>query len=247
MVWHALDGETVAGEVRVRRRPDGRHALFFDAWRFDAYRPLADAVARELGRDLYATLDDSEFDALEACARAGFTELRRESAYRIPTDPDITGLTAATAPLPVGMTVMSAADADVGRLRLLDEELRQDVPGNDGWRWDAGDFEAEAFGRGFDPETFLVAVGPDGGYAGLACVRRSRLPRLSLVAVRAPCRRRGIARALIGRVFGVLHERGAGAVVADADDACDASVTLLASLGARRTGGSVELVRRHAH
>lgn len=242
LVWRALDGDTVAGEVCVRRRPDGRHRVFFDAWRFDAYRPLADAVARDLRRDLYATLDDCEFDALDACALAGFTEHRRESCYQIPVDPAVTGLGHAAPP--AGLSLLSATDADIDRLRRLEDDLRQDVPGTDGWCWDPEGFREETFGRGFDPETYLVAVAPDHQYVALARVWKNRVPRLGLVAVRAPYRRRGIARALLGRAFGVLHERGASAAVADADDGNTASVTLLTSLGARRTGGSVELIRR---
>jgi GNAT superfamily N-acetyltransferase len=252
LIWRALDGDTVAGEVRAWRRPDGRHALFFDAWRFDTYRPLADAVANDLRRDLFATLDDSEFDALDACARAGFTEHRRESCYKIPSDPALTGL--GDAALPPGVSVISAGEADIDRLRLLDDDLRQDVPGTDGWRWDPAGFKEETYRHRFDPETYLVAVAPDGQYAGLVRVWNNRVPRLGLVAVRAPYRRRGIARALLGRALGVLHERGAAGairetryVVADADDENEPSVTLLSSLGARRTGGSVELIRRYPH
>jgi GNAT superfamily N-acetyltransferase len=250
LVWRALDGHTVAGEVRVWRRPDGRHALFFDAWRFDAYRPLADAVAGDLRADLYATLDDSEFDALDACARAGFTEHRRESYYKIPADPAVTGLGGAA--LPHGVSVISVGEADIDRLRLLDDDLRQDVPGTDGWRWDPEGFREETYRRGFDPETYLIAVAPDGQYAGLVRVWNNRVPRLGLVAIRAPYRRSGIARALLGQALGVVHERGAalretGYVVAEADDDNEPSVTLLSSLGARRTGGSVELIRRYPH
>jgi ribosomal protein S18 acetylase RimI-like enzyme len=91
LTWRALDGDLVAGEVSARLRPDNQWFLYFDTWRADAYPPLADAVARELGRDLYVTLEDAEYDALDACAEAGFAVHRRESYYRIPTDPVVTG------------------------------------------------------------------------------------------------------------------------------------------------------------
>src|SRR5881392_4052123 len=124
LTWRALDGDLVAGEVTARLRPDNRWFLYFDTWRADAYPPLADAVARDLVRDLYLTLDD----ALEACAEAGFAVHRRESYYRIPTDGAVAGLAGAV--LPAGLDVLSAADADITRLRLLDDALRQDVPGS---------------------------------------------------------------------------------------------------------------------
>ena len=154
LTWRALDGDLVAGEVSARLRPDNRWFLHFDTWRADAYPPLADAAARDLARDLCVTLEDAEYDALDACAEAGFAVHRRESYYRIPTDPAVTGLAGAV--LPAGLDVLSAADADITRLRLLDDALRQDVPGSAGWRWDAEQFRAETFSPFFDPATYLV-------------------------------------------------------------------------------------------
>src|SRR5256714_4032030 len=84
LTWRALDGDLIAGEVRARLRPDNRWFVYFDTWRADAYPPLADAVAHDLGRDLYVTLEDAEYDALDACAQAGFAVHRRGSYYRVP-------------------------------------------------------------------------------------------------------------------------------------------------------------------
>jgi GNAT superfamily N-acetyltransferase len=244
LTWRALDGDLVAGEVSARYRPDNRWFLYFDTWRADAYPPLADAVARELGRDLYVTLEDAEYDALDACAEAGFAVHRRESYYRIPTDPAVTGLAGAV--LPAGLDVLSAADADITRLRLLDDALRQDVPGLEGWRWDAEEFRAESFSTFFDPATYLVAIDrASGEYAGLVRIWRNRAgPRLGLIATLAEHRRRGIARALLGRAFTVLAARGDTSVVGEIDDTNVASLSLLTGLGARRYGGNVELIRR---
>jgi GNAT superfamily N-acetyltransferase len=245
LTWRALDGELVAGEVTARLRPDNRWFVYFDTWRADACPPLADAVARDLGRDLYVTLEDAEYDALDACMQAGFAVNRRESYYRIPVDPALTGL--AGAALPAGLGVLSAADADITRLRLLDDALRQDVPGCEGWRWDAEQFRAETFSPFFDPATYLVAVDQASGqYAGLVRIWRNRAgPRLGLIATLAPYRRRGIARALLGQAFAVLAARGDTSVVGEVDDTNAASLSLLTGLGARRYGGNVELIRRH--
>ena len=246
LTWRALDGDLVAGEVSARLRPDDRCFVYFDTWRADACPPLADAVARDLGRDLYVTLEDAEYDALEACAKAGFAVHRRESYYRIPTDPAVTGLAGAV--LPAGLNVLSAADADITRLRLLDDALRQDVPGCEGWRWEAAPFRAETFGPFFDPATYLVAVDrASGEYAGLVRIWRNRAgPRLGLIAMLARYRRRGAARALLGQAFAVLAARGAASVAGEVDDTNVASLSLLTGLGARRYGGNVELIRRRA-
>lgn len=91
LTWRAVDGNLVAGEVSARLRPDNRWFLYFDTWRTDAYPPLADAVARDLGRGLHVTLEDAEYDALDACAEAGCAVHRREGYYRIPADPAVTG------------------------------------------------------------------------------------------------------------------------------------------------------------
>jgi len=69
-------------------------------------------------------------------------------------------------------------------------------------------------------------------------------PLLGLIAVLAPYRRRGLARTLVAQAFGVLHERGCSEVAADIDDTNGASICLLTGLGARRTGGTLELVSR---
>jgi GNAT superfamily N-acetyltransferase len=243
LTWRALDGALVAGEVSARPRPDNRCFVYFDTWRADAYPPLADAVARDLGRDLYVTLEDAEYDALDACAQAGFAVHRRESYYRIPTDPAVTGLAGAV--LPAGLEVLSAADADITRLRRLDDALRQDVPGCEGWRWEAGQFRAEMFSPFFDPATCLVAADrASGQYAALVRIWRNRAgPRLGLIAALARYRRRGAARALLGQAFAVLAARGDTSVVGEVDDTNLASVSLLTGLGARRYGGTVELIR----
>ena len=242
-VWRAYDGTVVAGEVSARLRPDNRWFLYFDTWRADAWPPLADAVAGELGRDLYITLDDGEYDALEACEAAGFGVHRRESYYRIPSDPAAAGLAGAT--LPPGFGVVSAADADLGRLRRLDDALRQDVPGCAGWHWNAEEFRTETFGRFFDPATYLVAVDlARDQYAGLVRIWPTRGgPRLGLIATLAPYRRCGIARALLAQTFTVLAARGDTSVTGETDDTNAAALALLARLDARRYGGNVELIR----
>ncbi len=244
LTWRAMDGDLVAGEVSARLRPDNRWFVYFDTWRADACPPLAHAVARDLGHDLYVTLEDAEYDALDACAQAGFVVHRRQSYYRIPTDPEVTGLAGAV--LPPGLDVLSAADADITRLRLVDDALRQDVPGCQGWQWDAEEFRAETFSPFFDPATYLVAVDQASGqYAALVRIWRNRAgPRLGLIATLASYRRRGVARALLGQAFAVLTALGDASVVGEVDDTNVASVSLLTGLGARRHGGNVELIKR---
>jgi hypothetical protein len=109
---------------------------------------------------------------------------------------------------------------DEDGLRALDDALRQDVPGADGWVNDPYEFCEYTFDdRHFDPATYLVAVDDvNQAYAGLARVWNNpgRPPS-------GPDRR---------------HARLPSNTASNA---------LLLGIGARRTGGSIELVRRAPH
>jgi ribosomal protein S18 acetylase RimI-like enzyme len=225
--------------IRTMIRPDGRCFVSFDANPVEVREQL-----EELEGDLHATVDEADAEARRLHEQLGFVVNRRESNYLIPTHPQITGQGVGT---PRGVVLVGADRVDANRLRALDDALRQDVPGTDGWRWDDADFREETFESPyFDPATYLVAVEEASGeLAGLVRVwNNPRTPRLGLIAVLPSYRRRGLARALLARAFGVLHDRGQAEVSAEVDDANIASTTLLTALGARRTGGSVELIRR---
>ncbi len=247
LTWRALDecveGAKMVGAVTAFLRPDNRWFVFFDDCRADAYGPLLAAVADNTGGDLYATADEADQEAAARFARLGFTQNRREGIFMIPTDPVSTGFSDVL--VPDDTVIISAEKADEDDLRLLDEALKADVPGNDGWVWDPGDFHEETFGPDFDPATYLVAADTtSGSYMGLArvWVGRSR-SRLGLIAVLPPYRRRGVAKALLARAFAVLHERGQVEVSAEIDDSNTASLTLLGGMGARRRGGTIEFVK----
>jgi GNAT superfamily N-acetyltransferase len=228
-------------------RPNQRWYVSLDSWRDDAYQPLLAAVSRDIQQDLYAVISDFDDGQLDRLQSLGFTVGRREDEYRVPTNPAVTGL--GEARFPAGLHAISAADADVGALRLLDDLLREDVPGAEGWVNDPQEFAAYTFDpRHFDPGTYLVAVdGTTGTYAGLVRVWNDPGVRmLGLIAVTRACRRRGVARALLAAAFGPLHRQGVSEVAAEVDVTNDASSTLLRSLGAHRVGGSVELVRKAA-
>ena len=242
--WRLRDDEQTVGTVKAVVRPDNRCFLFFDSCRADAYRPLLTAAAESVDCDLYISVDEADSGRLASYLSLGFEVSRREGCYLVPTSPDVTGLSGAR--LPAGLAVISAEDADEDKLRLLDDALRQDVPGADGCHWDAPGFHEETFSPAFDPATYLVAVAPaSGDYAGLLRVwNNPEGPLLGLIAALPPYRRRGLARALIAQAFAVLRERGKTEVTAEIDQANAASLSLFTGLGARRAGGSFELVRR---
>lgn len=206
------------------RRPDGRWFV---------RSPDDD----EPGVDLYATVDDND---VAAYAKRGFVIHRRESHYLVPT-----GTVGQVEP-PAGVELVTADRVAEDRLRELDDELRQDVPGSEGWSWDAVDFRAEMAGPDYDAMVYIVAV-HGMNYVGIARIwMRHPVPRLGFVGVSRPYRRRGVALALLSRVFGVLASRGIPQVTTEIDETNTASRRLLEGLGAQKVGGSVELVLRRA-
>jgi hypothetical protein len=84
--WRAAgpDGAE-AGTVIAWVKPDQRCSVFFRSCRAEACRPLTDAVARALGRDLYTHVEADDPDRMTACERAGFGVWRQESYCLIPT------------------------------------------------------------------------------------------------------------------------------------------------------------------
>lgn len=246
--WRALAGGEVAGEAHAMFRPDRRWFVSVDTWTATAFSPLVSAIADDLHQDLYTTVDEDDEAGLQSWNAAGFAVLRREHSYLVPTDPARTRLTGAT--LPAGMSLVSADAVDEDGLRLLDEALRQDVPGTDGWINDPQEFRDYTFAdRHFDPATYLVAVDDvNQAFAGLARVwNNPGRPRLGLVGVTPGYRRRGLAKILLAAVFAPLHDRGIGEVAAEVDVTNTASNALFSRVSARRVGGYIELVRRASH
>jgi ribosomal protein S18 acetylase RimI-like enzyme len=242
--WAARHGEVVVGKAAALVRPDDRCFVVFGACHAQAYRPLLRAIAQHWRRDLYTEVGEADPGVRDRLVGLGFVVNRREHTYAIPTDPVVTGLTDLA--VPAGFEIVTADRVGEDRLRELDDELRQDVPGADGWTWDRQGFRKETYDApGFDPATYLVAVEQASGrYAGLVRVwNRPSGPRLGLIAVGRPYRRRGLARLLLGLVLGVLHQRGRTEVIAEVDVTNTGSNRLLIGLGARRAGGFTELIR----
>ena len=127
-------------------------------------------------------------------------------------------------------------------MRELDQRLRQEIPGFQGWVNTPEEFHRFSFDhRIFDPSMYLVAIHAE---EYVALIRIGRGPRLVLVGVVPEHRRQGLARTLLAMTFATLHERGVTEVSAAADVSHREAVALLRSLGGRPTGGSVELVHR---
>jgi GNAT superfamily N-acetyltransferase len=212
-------------EARTFLRPDGR--------RFVIGSPEGELPPGEI----FAMVDEEDVELLHALEAHGFGRERRELALVLPSG-------VPRVPPPPGIGVVRGDEVDETALRQLDDELRQDVPGTDGWRWDAAGFREETYlSPQFDPAVYLVAT-MAGEHVGICRVWiRPEHPRLGFIGVRRSLRQRGIARWLIGETFAVLHARGEPEVWTEVDETNVASRALLEGLGGRAVGASLELRR----
>jgi GNAT superfamily N-acetyltransferase len=241
--WHALEDDVVVGRGHALHRADGRAFISIDTWADDVFVAIAGAMTEDLPSPVYTVVAEDDREHLGRWSMLGFRDNRREDEYAIPTAPEVTGL--ASAVLPTGIQLLGADRVDEDRLRALDQTLRQDVPGYVGWINRPAQFHQMTFeNRWFDPTTYLVAV-HEGEYVGLVRILGlRRQPRLGLIGVLPAFRRRGLARALLAAALRPLHERGIATVSAEADESDPASRALFREIGAVRTGGAIELVRR---
>lgn len=235
--WHAVENDLVVGRGHAARRLDGRTFLSIDTWRGAVFDRLADAMLTDQATPLYTVVDETDRDLVAGWERAGFTSWRREREFVVPTDPRITA-----APPPPGVVIEKAGE---GPLRELDRAIRSEVRATVGWQtmpaevlpWQGGTTP-------IDPSKYRVAV-RDGQYVGLVrLATMTRQPRIGLIAVRAGERRRGVARALLSQVLADLHWSGIDTVSAEVDETNEAAMALFDRVGARRTGGNLELVHQ---
>ncbi|MDQ0988829.1 GNAT family N-acetyltransferase [Streptomyces sp. V3I7] len=247
LLWHAVEDGRAAGQVIGRgdasRRPDGRLFISIDAWHGAVFDRIAEVMSADLPLPLYTVVDEADHDARSAWQRAGFTAARRERGYLVPTDPQAGGLGRVRPP--AGVTIVPAGQAQEGPLRALDRVIRDEVEAAAGWRtMPAEVLPCPAGTTVLDPSKYAVAQ-HGGLYVGLIRVAPlTRQPRIGLIAVRADRHRRGIARALLAHALGSLHRRRTAAAWAEVDESNTAATALFESAGARRTAGTVELVRR---
>jgi GNAT superfamily N-acetyltransferase len=217
--------------MRQWTRPDGRCFVFGEP---DDDLPL--------GR-VYAEADEADEARVGALNRLGFADRRRELLLQLPTDSSAWSVSPVEPP--PGISFVPADRVEEEHLRLLDDLLRQDVPGTDGWEWSAEGFREETYAsRDFDPGTYLVAV--DGRRNGIGIARvwmRRDGPRLGLIGVRSDWRRRGVARALVAAALVAVRQHDPRDVRTVVDETNTASRELLFGFGARTVGASLELVR----
>ena len=240
--WSAVVADREVGSVSAWIRPDARCNFVVRGNEPSVRAALVQALASTVSCELLVNVRDDDDEALRRYQELGFGTKRREALYVIPVARAALELASAVAP--AGVRLRSIADVNEDRLRVLDDELRQETPGTDGWRWSAEDFHDETYGPYLDPALYLVAEAESSGsYVGIVrvWVHEGRPPRLGFVGVTRQERRRGIARALLAAVLHVLANRRVEAITAEVDVTNEASNVLMASLGSVRSDGYFEL------
>ena len=219
-------------ETRVLVRPDGRRVLLTHArTRGEVADAVAAARAEHPEGELFTVADGDDTSLLDALLANGFQERLRELHVRVPTDPAWHGLSHDV--LPDGVRLVGIEEVGADAVRALDDRIRQDIPGSDGWRWTPEGFAAEIGGDDDDPALYRVAQESESGDAvGLVrvWVRRDG-PRLGCVAVLPRWRRTRLTWALLRAVAVELHGRGETTVVAEVSDRNAASLGMLRRRG----------------
>jgi RimJ/RimL family protein N-acetyltransferase len=236
-----LSAASTCSTISALPRPDGR-ALVRSRGPWTAAAAAEAAAFAKLRRaPVVVHVAEREGEELSALQAAGFAISRREAVVAFEVGTALSALAGAV--LPPGLEIRSAADVDEDALRLLDDELRQDVPGASGWRSTPEEFREHTFADpAFDPRTYLVACdGPGALHALVRVWMNLSGPRLGLVGVRRPHRRRGIGTALLADGLRAVAETGADFVTAEHDVANRASCRLAERLGAHRLGTTLEL------
>lgn len=245
--WMALhDGEAVAA-VSTWWRPDDRSFLYFAGRGLAAYSLLTDVVVEALRRSLHTFADAGDGELVDALQSAGFEIELVEEGFRIRFDTALRYLQRAW--VPSGFSIHPADAVDEDRLFTLDNTLRQDTLGTDGWRGDRAWFHDElAESPPFDPSAYLVAVDDHSGeYVGLVRVWRNPTgPRFGLVGVVPQYRTTTVAAALLKQALRAASEWGHETFTSETSPSNPIIYERMSRVGAESLGQFYQMVRNPA-
>jgi hypothetical protein len=199
--WVAVVGDVVIGAATAGLRPDNRMFVRL-AGDVGSYGPLSLVVREELGRSVYAMVDEADAAHVAALAAAGFATEMVAERFRIRFDEAL--LLFRKEWVPTWARVESADAFDEQRLFDLDNELRQDVLGSEGWHGNRQWFHDElTVSPPFDPAAYLVAMDQRSGeLVGLVRIwRNPDGPRFGMIGIRRSYRSTTIAGGLMRRAL----------------------------------------------
>lgn len=240
--WQVSDEVgAVLGQTRGWLRPDRRCVVRLPSELPDVWGDLAAALTQEVGVPLLVSAPEQDGDQSAALTRAGFLRMRTEQHWRIPLTPALDRLSR----LPdrdrsevAGCDLVSARHTDLDRLCALDNQIRADIPGTNGWAGTVADLADSLDDDEFDPALYVVARRQsDGAYVGLVRVwNRSPRPRVGCLGVIASLRRTSLCARLVMAVGRELRSRGVDAVTTETDVTNAASHTMVRRMGGEPTG-----------
>lgn len=187
----APEGRLV-GSLTQYHRPDDRRFMRHVG---DESESLVEFAQAELQVPVYVNVPAEDASTWEAL---GFETEMVQEAFRLRFDQVLPRLRRAS--VPADFTLQSANAVDEDRLFVLDNHVRNDMPGCDGWRGDRSMLHDELRDVPvFDPAGYLVGVHePTGRYAGLIRVwRNPGEPRLGAIGVHRDFRSTRIGAALL--------------------------------------------------
>jgi GNAT superfamily N-acetyltransferase len=243
--WLAVSDGEAAAAVSTWWRPDDRTFLYFVGPDRTAYSLLTDAVVDALGRPVHAFVDAEDGELVEALGSAGFEVEVVEEGFRIRFDRVLAWLRRAW--VPSGFSIHPADTVDGDRLFILDNTLRQDTVGTDGWRGDRDWFREELTeSPPFDPSAYLVAVEDrTGEYVGLVRIWRNPTgPRFGLIGVRPEHRSTTIAGVLLRQALLAASEWGHETFTAETSPSNPTIYRRMGRIGAESLGRFYQMVRR---
>ncbi len=200
--WVAQEGSRVIAAAETLLRPDDRLFVRF-AGDPAATGPLARHIAVATEHRIHASAP-ADTSLVGQLVTAGFDIENTIEHFTVPFDSALSAVSRAHLPARYRLIDVSGADHD--RLFNLDNQVRQLVPGTDGWHGNRVWFEDELT----DPAAYAVAVeAATGDYVGLARMwRNPDGPRFGLIGVLENHRRPSPAPALLGQVLSQAAEWG---------------------------------------
>lgn len=195
--WYVIDEQRVVAAAVPWLRPDDRMFVAFQVEDVRAYRPLTETIGQALGRSVSTMCDDADREHLWALREAGFRIEMTDDRFVVPFASALTLVERAW--VPSGYAIRSVSDVDEQRSFELDNQIRNLVPGTEGWIGDQAWFGEELRSPEFDPTAYLIAVEETtDSYVGLLRIWRNPSgPRLGLIGVLPKHRRVPIAAELL--------------------------------------------------
>jgi GNAT superfamily N-acetyltransferase len=205
---------------------------------------LVDEIQRELARTVWTVVDGDDTPRVRSLGLAGFGTEIVLARFSVPFELAMSAVRRAW--VPGDLRLITADLAVEERLFELDVEIRNNVPGTEGWQGDRAWFHGELTDdRAFDPSAYLVAVEEGtGDYVGLVRFwRNPGGPRLGLVGVTRGRRGSVLAAALLHRAMRAASTWGFATFATETARTNRSTRPLLARLGVEPCGRDLLMAR----